>query len=73
MWVKKHELEKKHWKLVLVGYFPKRSPETEREREWRLNKEVRDPLRDQLKTIMAKQTELDSKLKVTVLLMRACK
>ena len=40
------ELEKKHWRLVLVGYFPKRSSETECEREWRLNKEVCDPLRD---------------------------
>ena len=58
---------------MLVGYFPKRVSETEREREWRLNEEVRDPLRDQLKTIMANQSDLDSTLKVTVLLMRACK
>ena len=67
------ELEKKHWRHLLVGYFPKRVSETEREREWRLNEEFRDPLRDQLKTIMANQLDLDSTLKVTVLLMRACK
>ena len=33
----------------------------------------RQALRDQLKTIMANQSDLDSTLTVTVLLMRACK
>ena len=67
------DLEKKYWRLVFVGYSPKRVSETEGEREWRLNEEVRDTLRDQLKTIMAKQSDLASILTVTVLLMRACK
>ena len=51
------------WPQTFLGYFPKEPFESEREREWRLNKEVRMPLKENLKGVQ----------KVAVLFTRACK
>ena len=51
------------WPQTFLGYFPKEPFESEREREWRLNKEVRIPLKENLKSVQ----------KVAVLFTRACK
>ena len=64
------------WPLTLIGYFPKKQFESEREREWRLNKEVREPLKKEIeaKIKQESQQQADSVEKlVYVLFTRVCK
>ena len=58
------------WPDTFFGLFPRKSPfETEREREKRLNREVRIPLKE----ILEKQVAANFLSKVHVMLARACK
>ena len=62
--------------LTFFSYFPKKLFETEREREWRLHKEVRIPLKEYLKDKLIKQFQaqgipLPEKL-VSIVFTRAC-
>ncbi len=66
------------WQLTtFIGFFPKLKPfETEREREWRLNQEVREPLKENLKDLLTQQFQaqglfLPDKL-VSIVLTRVC-
>ncbi len=62
--------------LTFIGHFPKKRFETEREREWRLNKEVRAPLKEYLEGLFIKEFQaqdepLPEKL-VSVVFTRVC-
>ncbi len=62
--------------LTFIGHFPKKRFETEREREWRLHKEVRVPLKEYLgglfiKEFQAQGIPLPEKL-VSIVFTRAC-
>ncbi len=62
--------------LTFIGHFPKKPFETEREREWRLNKEVRVPLKEYLGVLFIKEFQaqgipLPQKL-VSILFTRVC-
>lgn len=61
--------------FIAIGYFPKSTYfESERQREWRLNIEVRDKLKQKLISHFEKKFPEDSKKKrVFVLFARACK
>lgn len=64
------------WPLTFIGYFPKKSCfESEREREWRLNVQVRLPLKQYFYSLIKKDVQgmLDAKTVVGVLFSRACK
>ena len=66
------------WPHVYVGYFPKQGMfETERAREWRLNKQVRDRLKDEIKQLILRKTPAagmsGSQKVVSILFTRACK
>ena len=54
------------WPMTFLGYFPKIPFESEREREWRLHKEVRVPLKEHLQHLLKLK-------KVQILFTRACK
>ena len=41
------------WPLTLIGHFPKKQFESEREREWRLNTEVRLPLKTEIEGLLS--------------------
>ncbi len=59
--------------LKFIGYFPKLKPfEMEREREWRLNEEVRIPFKKYLGSLLSPGTLQPQKL-VTFIMTRACK
>lgn len=60
------------WPLTFIGHFPKNPFETEREREWRLNKEVRLPLKEYLGGLLKQQFQGVAK-PVIILFTRACK
>ncbi len=62
--------------LTFISYFPKKLFEAERYREWRLNKEVRIPLKEHLKDLLIPQLQaqgipLPKKL-VSIVVTRAC-
>ncbi len=63
------EVDKKDWPGVFFGYYPKTAFMTEREREWILNEDVREPL------IMKLQERIyieARKPKVHIIITRAC-
>ncbi len=63
------------WPLTFIGYIPKKPFESEREREWRINTEVRMPLKQHLKAYinyLLKSNPEKNKV-VIVLFSRACK
>ncbi len=63
-------LDEEDWPGVYFGYYPKTSlPMTEREREMSLNKEVRQPLINELESELKK---LELKANVHIILTRAC-
>ncbi len=50
------------WPLMFIGCFPKQNPfETERERELRLNQEVRAPLKEYLGGLVKQQLQAQGK------------
>ncbi len=65
------------WPLMFIGYFPKMKPfETEREREFRLNQEVREPLKDAMAGLLIQQFQAQgisppNKL-VSIVITRVC-
>ncbi len=65
------------WPLkIFISYFPKKLFETERQREWRLNKEVRVPLKEYLRGLLKQKLEdqgipLPEKL-VSIIITRVC-
>ena len=63
------------WPLTFIGHFPKKPFETEREREWRLNKEVWLPLKKHLESLLIQQFQGVAKPKklAIILFTRACK
>ncbi len=62
------------WPLTFIGHFPKKPFETEREREWRLNKEVRLPLKEQLEGVLIQFQGVAKPEKLAIILFtRACK
>ncbi len=63
------------WPLTFIGHFPKKPFETEREREWRLNQEVRLPLKEHLGVLLIQQFQgIPKQEKLAIILfIRACK
>ena len=62
------------WPLTFIGYFPKLPFESEREREWRLNTEVRLRLKHTLEDLIKqKQPSVTQEKMIVVLFTRACK
>lgn len=50
------------WPLMFIGCFPKQNPfETERERELRLNQEVREPLKEAMGDLLKQQLQAQRK------------
>ncbi len=65
------------WPLMFIGYFPKMKPfETEREREFRLNQEVREPLKVAMVCLLIQQLQAQGitppKKLVSIVITRAC-
>ncbi len=61
------------WPYTFIGYFPKLKPfETERERESRLNQEVRMPFKEYLGSLLDPKSQEPQTL-VSIVLTRACK
>lgn len=65
----------KAWPLTFIGYVPKKPFESEREREWRINKDIRMPLKYFLNKELKKTAPAipDDEKVVIVLFSRACK
>ncbi len=63
------------WPYTFIGHFPKKPFETEREREWRLNQEVRVPLKEHLRGLLIQQfQDVPKQEKLAIILFtRACK
>ena len=63
-----------NWPLTFIGHFPKKPFETEREREWRLNQEVRIPFKEYLVSLLSQGTqEMPEQQKfVSIVFTRAC-
>ena len=62
------------WPLTFIGHFPKKNFETEREREWRLNQEVRMPFKQYLVSLLSQGTQhmAEPKKVVSIVFTRAC-
>ncbi len=63
------------WPLTFIGHFPPKNFETEREREWRLNQEVRMPFKQYLVSLLSQGTRGMPKQKkkiVSIVFTRAC-
>ncbi len=63
------------WPHTFIGHFPKKPFETEREREWRLNQEVRMPFKQRMGSVLQQETQGIRYVpqKVSILFTRACK
>ncbi len=59
------------WPHTFIGHFPKKPFETEREREWRLNQQVRMPFKKTLGGMI--QGIPDPQILFSILFTRACK
>ncbi len=64
------EMAKQEWPGVFFGYYPKTAFMSEREREWSLNKQVREPLKKNIKQRFTNDKIKDPK--VHIIIMRAC-
>ena len=64
------EMAKQEWPGVFFGYYPKTAFMSEREREWSLNKQVREPLKKNIKQRFTNDEKEDPK--VHIIIMRAC-
>ena len=62
------------WPLTFIGNFPKKIFETEREREWRLNQEVRMPFKQYLVSLLSQGTQgmPEQQKFVSIVFTRAC-
>ncbi len=66
------------WPLkIFISYFPKKLFETERQREWRLNNEVRVPLKEHLRGLLKQKLEdqgipLPQNKLVSIIITRVC-
>ncbi len=62
------------WPLTFIGHFPEKPFETEREREWRLNQEVRMPFKEYLVSLLSQGTQgmPEQQKFVSIVFTRAC-
>ncbi len=62
------------WPHTFIGHFPKKFFETEREREWRLNQEVRLPLKQSLGSLLNQGTQgiYESQKLIRIVFTRVC-